>query len=490
MTDYNDLYKRLWQAVLATEGKLDGDAKTFMDRFIKQLQDDGYKLSSKAKTQLNAHFMAVESSLKSGISQAIAIASVKPADVKKAMASKEVLQATEAAFVRQWQDGKNLSDRLWNFQTEMTRGIEQTLKEGARTGKSINKLVYDMQYSLERNGAAKFAETYATHADDWAMRLYDQGRLLIKTADGAVDWKKAVELQRGLIESLEVNGTKRAAERALSQMELAVNKGSEALLSSSLRWWGYDKQLYFLKRIARTEMSTAAHNGVIDATVHDKLILGYQWRLSSSHPSPDICDYYASVEMGLGKGVYTREAVPRSKAHPHCMCLLIPRVTKIKEKGSADYGRFIQTLPAEARDKLLPKWARDAHALGTPLNQLVKADNLGLITKAEAKAQGFISTDAFENAKVGGKHSEWYKRQLMLSDAELNKSIKSFEKLIAKHQDWINNPTLKNPDFYQLDVRRQDNLLNHHWKRYIERHREFIDIVKGVLREKANGNNR
>jgi hypothetical protein len=70
----------------------------------------------------------------------------------------------------------------------------------------------------------------------------------------------------------------------------------------------------------------------------------------------------------------------------------------------------------------------------------------------------------------------------------LQKTIKSFEKLIAKHEEWIKNPTLKNPDFYSLDARRQDNLLNHHWAKDIERHGEFIDIVRNVLKERAHGN--
>jgi hypothetical protein len=58
------------------------------------------------------------------------------------------------------------------------------------------------------------------------------------------------------------------------------------------------------------------HNAVIDSTHDDSTIIGYQWRLSGSHKIFDICDYYANIDMGLGKGVWTKDAVPRHKAHP------------------------------------------------------------------------------------------------------------------------------------------------------------------------------
>jgi hypothetical protein len=132
---------------------------------------------------------------------------------------------------------------------------------------------------------------------------------------------------------------------------------------------------------------------VIDDTHNNPGIIGYQWRLSASHPRPDICDFYANIEMGLGKGVWTKESVPHHKAHPHCMCLLIPRATAIPYKGAQDYALFIKSVSPERRAQLLPKWAQEAAAAGIPLTQLIRADGLGLITKRAA-------TDLLNNKTV------------------------------------------------------------------------------------------
>jgi len=128
-------------------------------------------------------------------------------------------------------------------------------------------------------------------------------------------------------------------------------------------------------------MATAAHRAVIASVEGDASIIGFQWRLSGSHPTSDICDYYANIEMGLGKGVWTKAAVPHHKAHPHCMCLLIPRGTPIKSSGSKNYGEFIQNVNPERRAQLMPAWAREAVKNGTPISDLIRQDGLGLITQ-------------------------------------------------------------------------------------------------------------
>jgi len=46
----------------------------------------------------------------------------------------------------------------------------------------------------------------------------------------------------------------------------------------------------------------------------------------------------------LGKGIFTKETVPHHKAHPHCMCLLIPRVTPISDKGRFTHEQLMQRI--------------------------------------------------------------------------------------------------------------------------------------------------
>lgn len=41
------------------------------------------------------------------------------------------------------------------------------------------------------------------------------------------------------------------------------------------------------------------------------------------------------------------------------------------------------------------------------------------------------------------------------------------------------------PNWEELSKQHQDNLL-HHWKKDIERHKDYMEIKKGVLNEKQN----
>lgn len=87
------------------------------------------------------------------------------------------------------------------------------------------------------------------------------------------------------------------------------------------------------------------------------------------------------------------------------MCLLVPRVTKIKQQGSRDYAEFIDKVGSELREQLLPKWAKEAIKSGLPLKQLLRKDGLGLLTQQAAKKAGIIATmknDIYEMAKNGG----------------------------------------------------------------------------------------
>lgn len=93
---------------------------------------------------------------------------------------------------------------------------------------------------------------------------------------------------------------------------------------------------------------------VIASCIDDPDIIGFRWELSSIHSEPDICDLFASIEMGFGKGVWTKDAVPKQKAHPGCKCKLSPRVTRIKQAGSLSYAELIHSLTPEQRTQLFP----------------------------------------------------------------------------------------------------------------------------------------
>jgi hypothetical protein len=347
---------------------------------LPDLPADKAQLDDAAKQQLTNYLTAMQSVIGDGIVTATALALGEP--IGSRMQSKAVLQLVEQAFNERWEDGLTLSKRLWQHGKITSDGIELVLRQGMKTGKAVNGIMYDMQRMLEFENSKRFV-LITDNRNQWTAQLADAAKQLIHNPQAKKHWKTTVKEAERYIDKLATTGTRHASLQLLNEMKRTVDKGRLDLVDKSLNWWLYDKQLYNLKRIARTEMATATHRAVISDTVDNPSVIGYQWRLSSGHKITDICDYYANIEQGLGKGVWRKESVPNSKAHPHCMCLLIPRVTKIKEKGSENYPQFVQSLSDKQRAALLPKWANEALDNGIPLKQLLRDDGLGLVRKQD-----------------------------------------------------------------------------------------------------------
>jgi hypothetical protein len=88
---------------------------------------------------------------------------------------------------------------------------------------------------------------------------------------------------------------------------------------------------YAARRLARTEINAAYHAGTIVHNEDKPWVLGMQWRLSGSHPTPDICDTYARNDHSdLGKGVFPPDEVP-GKPHPQCLCTVFPVLQEEEE---------------------------------------------------------------------------------------------------------------------------------------------------------------
>jgi len=96
---------------------------------------------------------------------------------------------------------------------------------------------------------------------------------------------------------------------------------------------------------------------------------------------------------------------------------------------------------------------------------------------------GAKASSAYEIAQQGGKHSGWLNTYRSKSATEIQKSIKSMEKLIAEHQAKIKDPSKFIEDFHKLDPRQQKALIERIWPSHIARQQEQIDILRGILGE-------
>jgi hypothetical protein len=75
-------------------------------------------------------------------------------------------------------------------------------------------------------------------------------------------------------------------------------------------------------RLAVTELHHAFHEGALQSYRATPSYEGVYWRLSNSHPKPDICDTYATH----GGNGFWKEGDEPSKPHPWCRCTVVPRL--------------------------------------------------------------------------------------------------------------------------------------------------------------------
>jgi hypothetical protein len=201
--------------------------------------------------------------------------------------------------------------------------------------------------------------------------------------------------------------------------------------------------------------------------------------------------------------VWGRADAPKPPFHPHCYCLLSPVINLINPKPKFNpkaERKFLNALPAnearqvagsmEKRDRILAGKATMEEVYNEGKDELYRwkrAGDFGQTAPTTATKTGVDVSNAYEEAKeANGKYHGWLKQQRNLPVHLLEKAIRSFEKRIAEHQLWIEDPARKNPDFYQLPIGQQKHLLEKHWPDDLQRHRDSIEILKGVTQEKQD----
>lgn len=143
---------------------------------------------------------------------------------------------------------------------------------------------------------------------------------------------------------------------AYNQVAKMVETNREKAIEQAVYVGTQEKTRYFARRIARTELARAWHEGFIAKYNQDDDIVAYKWKLSSSHPVFNICDFYANADLyGLGKGVYPKNKVPILPAHPHCMCRLMPIVKGMidNDEPKDNIEDYIESLTDTEKKQLL-----------------------------------------------------------------------------------------------------------------------------------------
>lgn len=171
-------------------------------------------------------------------------------------------------------------------------------------------------------------------ADKAAQRLIDYPsdakyadvRKSIKQLTTGMSKSESRKLERKL-ESLKTAGLKSSYIKAIE----AAKSGSQKQLNKQLELAAMEKARYNASRVVRTERERAM--GAVDreniaADPDAKLV---KFKLASNHRH-DVCDAYATADMGYGPGIYTLDAAPILPIHPNGRSRLVPVYVKPKGK--------------------------------------------------------------------------------------------------------------------------------------------------------------
>ncbi len=95
-----------------------------------------------------------------------------------------------------------------------------------------------------------------------------------------------------------------------------------------------------------------------------------------------------------------------------------------------------------------------------------------------------LGPTAYLQAKSGGRHHGTYMNYVNRSNKEIEKALRSYEKVVEEHKDKILNPQKYIANWQSLSYQRQQAILNG-WLDDIIRNQELADIMRGILIERG-----
>ncbi len=329
--------------------EIEKDFSEKTDKLIERLKEQNYQIDKQTEELLRRLAEELYHKITALITHVVNAVN------KTAKLQKDTLamQLAQEIINHRWDDGLKLSERFWDFSQQAIARLKNTIMEGIRYDNGVKALVYKLQYTIETLEQQEFAVVLKEQLPKWLKEFEQSTKGLLVNAESRQAWEKIKRRVEKYVEKRSKEGTYYAGRQLLKEIENALQEGKIELVNKAVKWWIYDKQLYRLKTIAWTETAHAYLKATVELTKDEEEVVGYQWRLSRSHPRADICDVYANVDYGLGRGVHPKNKLPRLPAHPHCMCYLVPIVRRegmeVREKPY---------IPETTLESWAPKWLK------------------------------------------------------------------------------------------------------------------------------------
>ena len=318
--DWLDIRKWLFQYMEANILDFENHYQNVFAGFLTMLKAKNYKVDDEVKQKVREILDENERFIRTFLEGITIQVSVKAGE-GSSLASKLM----DEIFNYKYPDGLTLSERLWKNKKEAEKEFFQILRKQLKLRKSAIHTAYEIQKHMERLHGKKFVKLTKEEIK-LIEKLRNSAKAMIKGEISKEKWKKILKQYQNYIKKRKESpyGVKNAHEQLLKNLTKAVDEASLQAVDDAVKWYMYDKQLYNLKRITRTETANVFHQMVIQSHKDNEFVKGYKWKLSHAHKIKDICDEYANVDFGLGKGVFPKDKVPQRVAHPHCTCIIEP----------------------------------------------------------------------------------------------------------------------------------------------------------------------
>ena len=210
-------------------------------------------------------------------------------------------------------DNLTLSERTTKGGKEITKQAASIIAEAIKKGESVQKTALAL---FDGYGYGHVLPTQ--DIPEFMKKLSEIGKL---TDYKGREFRKTLRDVERQLKRVNVQGMK----IAYGKIKEAIETGNEKKINKAVYVATQERTRYFARRIARTELARAYHDGFMAQWEDDDDCIAFKWTLSSKHPFCDICDLFAEADLyGMGKGVFPKNKVPVLPVHPHCMCHLRP----------------------------------------------------------------------------------------------------------------------------------------------------------------------
>ena len=231
----------------------------------------------------------------------------------------EILQASvgEKSVLGMYVGGVSLSQRFYRE----TQAINATVLGLINSHAKGFDQARDLTLKIFEGYGFKGQEVLKLRPGHKALPKYLRDELLI---DPGIQGELARHFARAQALRLKTPGLKAAYLEYLDAIETGAGMD---FLEKKLQGAYYEKMRYFANRIAQTELHRAYALTNARELLKDTDVEWVQYRMSRTHPQMDICDLYAKRDLyGMGPGIYPVGKCPLAPIHPHCRCVVAPRL--------------------------------------------------------------------------------------------------------------------------------------------------------------------